>query len=331
MQRSAILNEAYALATGASTTAFNPQASRSRRSMPAAIAFYDWIGLALALLVAFAGGAWAYQPPLAAVPRPHPGRAGDDGGAAARLADRDPDHARHRRCRCCSRSLRFFSMVSPLEFLFGLNWSPQMAIRADQAGSSGAFGAIPLFWGTIFIGAIIAMIVAIPLGLMSAIYLTQYAEPAAARLDEAVARDPRRRADRGLRLFRRADRRAGDPRPRPRRSAFRASTESALAAGPGHGHHDHPVRLLDGRRLDRRGAAGDARRQPGDGRDQVRDDQAGAGAGRAARRRRRRAARGQPGDRRDDDRGDGRRPRRQSHRSIRSTASPRSPPRSCSC
>jgi phosphate transport system permease protein len=74
-------------------------------------------------------------------------------------------------------SLRFFSMVSPLEFLFGLHWSPQTAIRADQAGSSGAFGAIPLFWGTIFIGAIIAMIVAIPLGLMSAIYLTQYASP----------------------------------------------------------------------------------------------------------------------------------------------------------
>ncbi|MEO1490245.1 MAG: phosphate ABC transporter permease subunit PstC, partial [Pseudomonadota bacterium] len=39
------------------------------------------------------------------------------------------------------------------------------------------YGAIPLFWGTIFIGAIIAMIVAIPLGLMSAIYLTQYADP----------------------------------------------------------------------------------------------------------------------------------------------------------
>jgi phosphate transport system permease protein len=51
-----------------------------------------------------------------------------------------------------------------------------VAIRADQAGSSGAFGSIPLFWGTIFIGAIIAMIVAIPLGLMSAIYLTQYAD-----------------------------------------------------------------------------------------------------------------------------------------------------------
>jgi phosphate transport system permease protein len=72
-------------------------------------------------------------------------------------------------------SLRFFALVPPTEFLFGLSWSPQMAIRADQAGSSGAFGSIPLFWGTILIGAIIAMIVAIPLGLMSAIYLTQYA------------------------------------------------------------------------------------------------------------------------------------------------------------
>jgi phosphate transport system permease protein len=74
-------------------------------------------------------------------------------------------------------SLRFFGKVSPIEFLFGTNWSPQTAIRADQVGSSGAFGAVPLFWGTIFIGAIIAMIVAIPLGLLSAIYLTQYAAP----------------------------------------------------------------------------------------------------------------------------------------------------------
>ncbi|HEU0310218.1 MAG TPA: phosphate ABC transporter permease subunit PstC [Sphingomicrobium sp.] len=74
-------------------------------------------------------------------------------------------------------SLRFFEMVSPVEFLFGTTWSPQTAIRADQVGSSGAFGSIPLFWGTAFIGAIIAMIVAIPLGLMSAIFLTQYSPP----------------------------------------------------------------------------------------------------------------------------------------------------------
>ncbi|QNM82805.1 phosphate ABC transporter permease subunit PstC [Sphingomonas sabuli] len=75
-------------------------------------------------------------------------------------------------------TLRFFSKVPVGEFLFGTTWSPQTAIRADQVGSSGAFGWIPLLWGTIFIGAIIAMLVAIPLGLMSAIYLTQYARPA---------------------------------------------------------------------------------------------------------------------------------------------------------
>ncbi|PZU46732.1 MAG: phosphate ABC transporter permease subunit PstC [Sphingomonas sp.] len=74
-------------------------------------------------------------------------------------------------------SFRFFQLVSPTEFLFGTKWSPQTAMRADQVGSSGAFGAVPLFWGTVFIGAIIAMVVAIPLGLMTAIYLTQYAAP----------------------------------------------------------------------------------------------------------------------------------------------------------
>jgi phosphate transport system permease protein len=71
-------------------------------------------------------------------------------------------------------SFRFFAKVSVVEFLFGTRWSPQEAIRADQVGSSGAFGALPLFWGTAFI-SLIAMIVSVPVGLMSAIYLTQYA------------------------------------------------------------------------------------------------------------------------------------------------------------
>lgn len=74
-------------------------------------------------------------------------------------------------------SLRFFKLYPVGSFLFGSEWSPQTAIRADQAGSSGAFGSLPLMWGTFFIGAIIAMVVAVPLGLMSAIYLTQYAHP----------------------------------------------------------------------------------------------------------------------------------------------------------
>jgi phosphate transport system permease protein len=62
--------------------------------------------------------------------------------------------------------------VSALDFLTGLHWSPQDGTGPEV---SKTYGAVPLFWGTIFIGAIIAMIVAIPLGLMSAIYLTQYA------------------------------------------------------------------------------------------------------------------------------------------------------------
>ena len=71
-------------------------------------------------------------------------------------------------------SLRFFQAVPATDFLFGTEWSPQMAIRADQAGSSGSFGAIPLFVGTLLI-SFIAMVVAVPVGLMSAIYLAEYA------------------------------------------------------------------------------------------------------------------------------------------------------------
>ncbi len=73
-------------------------------------------------------------------------------------------------------SARFFSQVSIWEFLFGLQWSPQIAIRADQVGQTGAFGAVPLFAGTAMI-TLIAMIVAVPIGLFSAIYLSEYAGP----------------------------------------------------------------------------------------------------------------------------------------------------------
>jgi phosphate transport system permease protein len=72
-------------------------------------------------------------------------------------------------------SIRFFKAVPVTEFLFGLEWSPQTAIRADQVGSSGAFGAVPLFAGTMLISAI-AMAVAVPIGLLSAIYLSEYAD-----------------------------------------------------------------------------------------------------------------------------------------------------------
>ncbi|CAN5429390.1 phosphate ABC transporter permease subunit PstC [soil metagenome] len=73
-------------------------------------------------------------------------------------------------------TLRFFEKVSPLEFFFGLQWSPQMAMRADQGDASGAFGIIPLIAGT-FLITFIAMLVAAPLGLFSAIYMAEYATP----------------------------------------------------------------------------------------------------------------------------------------------------------
>ena len=72
-------------------------------------------------------------------------------------------------------AVQFFRLVPVTDFLFGTKWSPQMAIRADQVGSSGAFGAVPLFAGTLLI-AVIAMLIAIPVGLFSAIYLAEYAD-----------------------------------------------------------------------------------------------------------------------------------------------------------
>ena len=176
IDRDALIGEVKGLASGDLADAFNPA---SKAAVPAYLANRDRLhteALVAAVLLAFGGAAWAYT----------------------RLAPQF--RARNRVERIVMgflilasliavlttfgivfsllfESLRFFKMVSPFEFLFGMQWSPQTAIRADQVGGTGAFGAVPLFWGTLFIGAIIAMAVAIPLGLMSAIWLTQYAPP----------------------------------------------------------------------------------------------------------------------------------------------------------
>lgn len=71
-------------------------------------------------------------------------------------------------------TLKFFDFYNPFAFLFGTQWSPQVAIRADQVGQTGSFGAVPLFLGTFMI-MLIAMIVAVPIGLGSAVYLSEYA------------------------------------------------------------------------------------------------------------------------------------------------------------
>jgi phosphate transport system permease protein len=71
-------------------------------------------------------------------------------------------------------AIRFFQIVPISHFLFGLHWSPQMAIRADQVAASGSFGFVPLLVGTLLISSV-ALLIAVPVGLMSAIYLSEYA------------------------------------------------------------------------------------------------------------------------------------------------------------
>ncbi len=74
-------------------------------------------------------------------------------------------------------SLRFFALVPVSEFLFGLTWNPQFE-GAERAGSGqmglSTYGSVPLFAGTMLISAV-ALTVAVPVGLFSAIYLSEYA------------------------------------------------------------------------------------------------------------------------------------------------------------
>ena len=70
-------------------------------------------------------------------------------------------------------SIRFFSLYPFFDFLFGLHWAPNIAIRSDQVAAQGSFGMIPVLLGTIVV-AFIAMLVALPVGLFSAIYLAEF-------------------------------------------------------------------------------------------------------------------------------------------------------------
>ncbi len=172
-QRDTMLAEARAVATGNAQAVFNPDAQGLVQPFREALNFYGTAGILLALAIAAICGIWAWT----------------------RLNPKFPARVRVERTvmtvlliaslvailttfgilvSLIFETIRFFGMVSPIDFLFGTHWAPDpMAPIANTQADR--FGAIPLFWGTIFIGAIIAMIVAIPLGLMSAIFLTQYA------------------------------------------------------------------------------------------------------------------------------------------------------------
>jgi len=176
MQRESILSEAREIASGQRDAGFNPESSTLVPRFAEAENRFATIGGGIAILLALASAVFSLR-------RTSPqfrARTGVERWLMAVLIAASLIAILTTLGILLSlmfESLRFFKLVPPTEFLFGTQWSPQMALRADQAGSSGAFGSIPLFWGTVFIGAIIAMIVAIPLGLMSAIYLTQYAHP----------------------------------------------------------------------------------------------------------------------------------------------------------
>jgi phosphate transport system permease protein len=73
-------------------------------------------------------------------------------------------------------TLHFFSMVSPLDFFFGTVWDPRFSSAGRAGGAEGQFGLLPLLWGTLFISAV-ALFVAVPVGLLAAIYMSEYAGP----------------------------------------------------------------------------------------------------------------------------------------------------------
>jgi phosphate transport system permease protein len=161
------------VASGAAPVVFNPAARALVEPFAEALGRFELIGAGVVVTIAFVCGSWAFL----------------------RLA---PDFAARTKVErsvmtalllaslvailttlgifvsLVFETVRFFGMVGPLDFLFGTHWAPDPMSSAESPDPT-RYGAIPLFWGTIYIGAIIAMLVAIPLGLMSAIYLTQYA------------------------------------------------------------------------------------------------------------------------------------------------------------
>jgi phosphate transport system permease protein len=174
-ERDAWLSEARAVAMGYAPGVFNDGAEPLIEPFRAAIRQYNLIGLALTVMIAFGGGSFAFlkvRPDFRARTRVE-----SIVMAILLLASLVAILTTFGIfASLVFETIRFFGMVSPIDFLLGTYWGPDPMTPADAIDPT-RYGAIPLFWGTIFIGAIIAMIVAIPLGLMSAVYLTQYADP----------------------------------------------------------------------------------------------------------------------------------------------------------
>jgi phosphate transport system permease protein len=174
-EQEAFLGEARAAALGQAPGVFNGEAEPLIAPFREAFAYYNTVGIIVTVLIALACGALAFlrlRPQFGA--RTKVERTVMTILLLASLVAILTTLGIF--ASLVFETVRFFSLVSPIDFLFGLKWGPDTLAPPDSADPS-RYGAVPLFWGTIFIGAIIAMVVAIPLGLMSAIYLTQYADP----------------------------------------------------------------------------------------------------------------------------------------------------------
>ncbi len=173
MERDAIINEALAAARNNGFGAFRPEAAALVPAAQAVLTKFDLFGLGIVALLALTGGLFGFT----RVRADFPARTRVERGVLALLLAASFVAILTTIGIIGSLVFEaglFFSFVSPIDFLFGTNWNPDpFAPVTPEIGEK--LGALPLFWGTLFIGAVIAMIVAVPLGLMSAIYLTQYA------------------------------------------------------------------------------------------------------------------------------------------------------------
>ncbi|WP_299612845.1 phosphate ABC transporter permease subunit PstC [uncultured Tateyamaria sp.] len=69
-------------------------------------------------------------------------------------------------------TVEFFRLYPAADFFFLLEWAPSFSGR----GGASSLGILPLLWGTIYI-SLVALLVAVPIGLFAAIYLSEYATP----------------------------------------------------------------------------------------------------------------------------------------------------------
>ncbi|GAA4643908.1 phosphate ABC transporter permease subunit PstC [Pontixanthobacter gangjinensis] len=174
-QRDSLMREAEAVANGSKIGVFNKDAEVLVEPFRQAISKYNIIGIVGTLVIGFLGGAYSFlklKPDFTA-------RTRVEKTVMALLLLASLVAILTTLGIVVSlvfETIRFFGMVNPLDFLFGTHWGPDPMSNPANPDPT-RYGAVPLFWGTIYIGAVIAMIVAIPLGLMSAIYLTQYANP----------------------------------------------------------------------------------------------------------------------------------------------------------